>query len=32
VYLAGASRKDFEFDLLQRLKHRGRFAKLKKAA
>ena len=32
VYLAGASRKDFEFDLLQRLKHRGRFAKFKKAA
>lgn len=32
VYLAGAARKDFEFDLLQRLLDRARTAKLKKAA
>jgi NADH-quinone oxidoreductase subunit I len=32
VYLAGASRKEFEFDLLQRLKDRSRNAKFKKAA
>jgi NADH-quinone oxidoreductase subunit I len=32
VYLAGASRKDFEFDLLRRLKDRARSAKFKKAA
>jgi hypothetical protein len=33
VYLAGGSRKDFEFDLLLRLKNRAKSsAKLKKAA
>lgn len=32
VYLAGASRKDFELDLLQRLKDRAGAAKRKKAA
>jgi NADH-quinone oxidoreductase subunit I len=32
VYLAGASRKDFEFDLLRRLKDRAGSVKIKKAA
>ena len=32
VYLAGASRKEFEFDLMQRLRDRARSARHKKAA
>ena len=32
VYLAGGSRKDFEFDLLKRLRDRAGSARLKKAA
>ena len=32
VYLAGGSRKDFEYDLLQRLKDRAGSAKIKRAA